>query len=70
MYCCLVAKSCPTLCDPMDCNAHIFFIDRAKIDKYWVISNILFIYLWLYWAFIPVRGFLIAVVSLVMEHRL
>ena len=62
---CLVAKSCPTLC-----SAHIFFIDRAPTDKYWVISNILFIYLWLYWAFAPVHGFLIAVVSLVMEHRL
>ena len=29
MYCCLVAKSCSTLC-----SAHIFFIDRAPPDKY------------------------------------
>ena len=67
MCCCLFAKLCPTLCDPMDCSAHIFFIDWAPIDKYWVISNILFIYLWLSWAFIPVRGFLTAVLSLVRE---
>ena len=39
--CCLVTKSCPTLCDPMDCSTPGFpvlyhLLEFAQIDVHWV----------------------------------
>ena len=40
-YCCSVVKSCPTLCDPMDCSTPGFpvlhyLLEFAQIHVYWV----------------------------------
>ena len=34
-YCCLVAKLCLTLCDPMDCNPPGFSVYGISQAKYW-----------------------------------
>ena len=41
LYCCLVAKSCPPLCDPMDCSMPGFpdlhhLLDFAQTHVHWV----------------------------------
>ena len=33
--CCLVAKSCPTLCDPMDCSLPASLTRGCSRQKYW-----------------------------------
>ena len=41
IYCCLVAKSCPTLCDPMDCglpDSSVHGISQARILEWVAIS--------------------------------
>ena len=36
MYlCCLVTKSCPTLCDPLDCSLPSVHGIRFPIQEYW-----------------------------------
>ena len=40
-YCCLVAKSCPTICDPMDCSppgSSVYGISQARILEWVAIS--------------------------------
>ena len=39
--CCLVAKSCPTLCDPMDCNppgTSVHDVSQARMLEWVAIS--------------------------------
>ena len=44
-YCCSVTKSCPTLCDPMDCGTPDFLVlhqllELAQIHVHWVSDGI------------------------------
>ena len=34
-YCCPIAKLCPTLCDPMDCNPPGSSVQRFPREEYW-----------------------------------
>ena len=57
--CCLVAKSCPALCDPMDCSRPGFpvlhqLLEFAQTHVHWVGDGVLVIY----WSIYPVRPFL------------
>ena len=45
-YCCSIAKSCPTLCDPMDCSTPSFpvlhyLLEFAQTHVHWVSDAIL-----------------------------
>ena len=44
-YCCSVTKSCPTLCDPMDCSMPAFIVlhclpEFAQIHVHWISDGI------------------------------
>ena len=46
IICCLVAKSCPTLCNPMDCSipglpVHHYLLEFVQTHVYWVSDAIL-----------------------------